>query len=124
MDASGNGNNGTNFGAVAAPDRFGNANGCMCFSNSAYIAAAADTFPTNTRTITLWFKLNDVSGRPALMGYGGGYCGSSFFMCLNHWGDGCWVATSHCDEYTLAIPYDEPPQTSGISGPLSWTRTA
>ena len=111
-DTSGNGNDGVVVGAVPATDRFGNTNGCYSFNgNSQYIHAPADKMPTGPRTISLWFNANEVDIRPQFLGYGGGACGSSFFMGLNSGAVGApgFVVSSHCLAYTLNVPYTTPP---------------
>jgi hypothetical protein len=110
QDASGNGNDGVVYGAIPATDRFGVTNGCMSFDgNGAYISAPAGKFPVTNRTISLWFRLNQVTDRPGLLGYGGSDCGDAFFLGFNFWGDSSWDVSSHCNVYTLEIPYNDPP---------------
>ena len=61
-DASGNGSDGVVVGALPAMDRFGTTNGCYSFNgNSQYICAPADKLPSGPRTVSLWFKANQVS---------------------------------------------------------------
>lgn len=109
-DASGNGNNGVVYGAVPATDRFGANGGCFSFDGSGqYISAAADKLPTTNRTISLWFKANRADNSPGFLGYGGSYCGDSFFFGLYHWGVEAYVVSTHCDAYTLVAPYTNAP---------------
>ncbi len=55
-DQSGNGNNGTVFGAILTLDRFGNSNSAYSFDGNDYIKADADDLPTAERTTSLWFN--------------------------------------------------------------------
>lgn len=109
-DVTGHGNDGILHGPLGAVDRFGNANRCLSFDGAGqYVSAPADNLPTGPRTVSLWFKANRVDKRPPLLGYGGDTCGNSFFMALNHWGNSSWNVTSHCDAYTLAVPFTSSP---------------
>lgn len=69
-DASGNGNNGTNFGATPATDRFGKANSCYHFNGDAFIRAKDTTLLdlTYSFTFSLWVKLDTTSTFPATTG--------------------------------------------------------
>ena len=107
-DVSGNGINGTVVSAVPAKDRFGTNNHCYSFNgNAQYIYAAADNLPSGPRTISLWFKANEVDIEPVFLGYGGG-CGSSFFMGLNDSESGTFGVWPHCGTL-LEVPYSSPP---------------
>jgi hypothetical protein len=111
-DASGNGNNGTVVGAIPATDRFGNPNGCYSFNGIAqYIYAAAGSLPSGQRTISLWFKLNEVNIHPVLLGYGRS-CGSSYWMGLNLAEKAAFTVGTHCGGYELDVPYNVPPTNS------------
>ena len=84
-DESGNGNNGTVNGATLTTDRFGKVNSAYSFDGSCYIKGAANKFPTGERTISLWFYSDalDCLGC-SVFAYGGGNCGTSWFMDLKH----------------------------------------
>jgi hypothetical protein len=69
-DASGNGNNGTNYGAVLTTDRFGNANSAYSFDGvSAYIAAPlTNTIFSGDFTASVWFNVSNLThGWPGLL---------------------------------------------------------
>ncbi len=86
-DESGNGNNGTVFGATLTTDRFGNLNKAYAFDGNDYIKSNAGSLPTKERTTSLWFNATTLSTRPVLLGYGGaGSPGTSWWMNLNHGG--------------------------------------
>ncbi len=86
-DESGNGNNGTVFGATLTMDRFGSTNSAYHFDGNDYIKASADNLPMVERTTSLWFNANTLSTRPVLLGYGGkGSPGTSWWMNINHGG--------------------------------------
>jgi hypothetical protein len=108
------GRNGTIFGdVVVAPDRFGNPDGAMAFAGSGdYIEADATGLPTGDRTTMFWLFANTVSNRPAPFGYGGGGCGTSWFMGINGGGmySGRMYAAAHCDAETLLYAYPSPPE--------------
>jgi len=61
-DASGNGNNGSVYGATLAPDMFGNASSAFHFSGSQYIDAAnpASLLDGRALTIAAWVYLDQV----------------------------------------------------------------
>jgi hypothetical protein len=83
-DESGNGNNGTVYGATLTADRFGNPNSAYSFDGiSNYIKASSTNLPTAERTVSLWFKANTISNKPGLLGYGGNACGTSWFFAFN-----------------------------------------
>lgn len=109
-DASGNGNDGVVYGATPATDRFGVSGSCFSFDGTGqYISASADKLPTTNRTVSLWFKVNQVESRPGFFGYGGSYCGDSFFFGLNQWGIESYTISTHCDVYSLTVAYTNPP---------------
>ena len=84
-DASGNGNHGTVFGASLTTDRFGNSDSAYRFDGiDDYIQANADNLPTGDRTVALWFQADRLDNRPGLIGYGGGSCGTSWWMGINN----------------------------------------
>jgi hypothetical protein len=108
-DVSGNGINGTVVSALPAKDRFGATNGCYSFNgNSQYIYAPADNLPSGPRTISLWFKANEVAIEPVFLGYGGG-CGSSFWMGLNLGETASFYLGTHCGGYSMSVNYTTPP---------------
>ena len=108
-DVSGNAINGTVVGAVAATDRFGTVNRCYSFNgNGQYIYAPADKLPSGQRTISLWFRANNLNTYPVLLGYGAG-CGSAFLMGLNIGGAGSFQSSTHCSGYGMVVAYASPP---------------
>ena len=58
-DITGNGNDGTVNGATLSPDRFGYSNNAYAFDGNDYIQFPQD-FDFPNRTISLWFKANDI----------------------------------------------------------------
>ena len=86
-DGSGNGNHGTVFGAALTTDRFGSPDKAYRFDGiNDYIQAHADNLPTSERTISLWFRADQINNRPGLIGYGGGNCGTSWLIGINNGG--------------------------------------
>jgi len=84
-DLSGNGNNGTNYGATFAADRFGYPNGAIYFSNGTCVLTGF--FPplgSASRTVSGWFKVSSPS-LATLMFYGGisSYPGDRFEPQIN-----------------------------------------
>ena len=68
-DASGNGNNGTVYGATLTTDRFGNTNQAYLFGGTAYITVPLNSalFGTNF-TASVWFNAYDINNSwPALL---------------------------------------------------------
>ena len=60
IDASGNGKNGTVYGATLTADRFGNANSAYSFNGTNnYIATTLDNLAGSELTIAYWFKGNN-----------------------------------------------------------------
>jgi hypothetical protein len=113
MDISGNGRHGTLFGPTPAVDRFGNPSGALWFDGvDHWIRAQGDGLPEAERTVALWFNANQVQNHPVLLGYGGGGCGTSWFMGINatRYGTGPYVS-SHCDVNTLLHPEET---TTGV----------
>jgi hypothetical protein len=109
LDASGHGHDGVAAGATPASNRFGVPNTCYHFDgNGQYITAPATGLPAGQRTVSVWFKASRVDNRPAILGYGS-TCGNAFFLGLNHWGDQAYTVTTHCDVYTLRVPFTNAP---------------
>ena len=72
-DATGNGNNGTNYGAVLANDRFGNATSAYQFDGaSSFIAfgTPSDLAFTGDFTLAAWCNFSGGSGNPRILSYG------------------------------------------------------
>ncbi len=96
-DESGNGDNGTVFGATLTTDRFGNTNSAYAFDGTDdFIKASGSGLPTGARTVILWFDATTVATEPVFLGYGGGVCGTSFFVGLNGGHAADYYVTSHC----------------------------
>ena len=76
-DDSGNGNNGTVNGATLTTDRFGNANTAYSFDglNSRITTNYYGILGQNSRTISLWFKINNSTSNGELFNYGSGFGG-------------------------------------------------
>jgi uncharacterized delta-60 repeat protein len=72
-DATGNGNNGTNYGAVLANDRFGNANSAYQFDGAtAYIdfGSPSDLAFTGDFTLAAWCNFAGGTQNPRILSYG------------------------------------------------------
>jgi len=92
-DASGNGNNGTNNGAILAKDRYGSDGNAFYFNatNLSTIICPSAAFPigTNDRTISVWIKPNSAPsnsyfGNSKAIGYGiVNNSNGSFFLSIN-----------------------------------------
>jgi hypothetical protein len=106
-DESGNGNNGTVYGATLSTDRFGNPNSAYYFDGiNDYIKASANNLPNGERTVSLWFNAPIVSNNPVFLGYGGSStCGTSWFMGVGPY----YFVTSHCDVNLLKYYYPQEP---------------
>ena len=104
-DAAGS-DNGVVHGATLTTDRFGNPNSAYSFNgSSSYISADASALPTGARTVDLWFDATTVSTEPVFLGYGGGACGTSFFVGLNASHASDYYVSSHCGVNTLIDTY-------------------
>ncbi len=114
LDASGHGRDGALVGGVTrAPDRFGVEGGAIALDGvGAYVRAPAEGLPTAERTVALWFRADEVSDHPCLLGYGGGGCGTSWLMGINgpelDYPNSLYLS-SHCDFNRLAVGYASPP---------------
>ncbi len=113
-DESGNNINPTykGEGITLTTDRFGNPDKAYYFDGNtgSYIRMPADNLPTNSRTISLWFNVPDVSNRPGLLGYGGdGNCGTSLFMALNCSGSAQYWTQGHCGFNQAGYSYETAP---------------
>jgi hypothetical protein len=77
-DESGNGNNGTVYGATLTTDRFGNVNSAYSFDGIQYILTNfSGVLGNNDRTLTFWVKIKPGENGGIVSSYGGGY-GTSF----------------------------------------------
>jgi len=106
-DESGNGRNGTVYGAILARDRFGNASSAYSFDGvNDFIEASSTGLPTAERTVSLWFYANTVSTRPIIFGYGGnGSPGTSWWMNINHGGTPAYVLGVHYNQSAYLYYY-------------------
>ena len=85
-DGSGNGNNGTNYGATLSTDRFGNSSSAYSFNGINNYIETINTFTNlsgnNPKTIIAWFKLDHINdegpivniGQVATTGSNPGFC--------------------------------------------------
>ena len=113
-DASGNTNNGAVVGGVTlTTDRFGTADSAYSFNGTdGYILADGDGLPTSERTVSLWFRLDSLNyPMPVLLGYGGGPCGTSWWMAAHPEAPAYGLPmglsiSSHCGANTMTLPYD------------------
>lgn len=77
-DATGNGNNGTNYGAVLTNDRFGNANSAYQFDGATTymdFGSPSDLAFTGDFTVAAWCNFSGGTENPRILSYGqpGGY---------------------------------------------------
>jgi hypothetical protein len=70
-DASGNGNNGTNYGATFVTNRFGLANAAAYFNQSYIVTGFFPPLGTAARTFSGWFKVPPSPNAMAILAYGG-----------------------------------------------------
>lgn len=109
-DISGNDNNPSFVNASLTTDRFGNPNSAYSFDGTTqYIKGSCAYFPTGSRTISLWFKVNDLSKRSGLFGYGGGSCGASMWAAINlctH--PGAFTTQGHCEIHNCSTTNSYP----------------
>jgi gliding motility-associated-like protein len=112
-DATGNGNNGTVFGATLTTDRFGLANRAYSFVQGNHIKGSANNFPTGERTISLWFYATNIgvsNSGPTPIGYGGGVCGTSWFQTIDNFftpnsQQNTYQVQGHCNSESVLYPY-------------------
>ena len=112
-DESGNGNNGTVNGATLTADRNGIANSAYSFDGvDDYIIGLSNSFPTNQRTVSVWFFSNNIGignlGR-GVLGYGGNTCGQSWNMHLDNPGSplglDSYEVNTHCNVFSVTSSY-------------------
>jgi len=115
-DSSGNGNHATVNGAVLASDRFGNNNSAYSFNGSSdYLHGNATSFPTEYRTISLWFystSINTLSTGMQVFGYGGGICNQSWLMQMDNptpstsfFTENTYEVSMGCNNWLTALPF-------------------
>lgn len=115
-DKSGNGNDGTVFGAITTADRFGNENAAYEFDGTNdYIQATASTLPTLRELYLFGFMLKLLVIRPGLLGYGGGPRATTWFMGLNVSGRQSFHMSSHFDANAIDYNYSGPPIDALVS---------
>jgi hypothetical protein len=126
-DSSGNGSDGTVAGAVLVPDRFGRAAAAYSFDRT-YITGRADRLPTGERTMSLWFRARGLD-RPTIFGYGGGVCGTSWWVGVNNAdeAENTIQFQGHCRAHRLLYRYSQTPigqwQHVAVSTEPQGTRT-
>jgi hypothetical protein len=112
-DESGNGNNGTVNGATLTSDRNGVANSAYSFDGvNDHIIGLSNSFPTNQRTVSVWFFSNNIGtgnfGR-GVLGYGGNTCGQSWCMILDNAGSisgqNAYEINTHCNVFSVTKSY-------------------
>src|SRR5439155_13591662 len=84
-DVSGNGNNGTIYGASLAPDRFGTPNSAYAFDGSSSVIRVPDSPSlriTNDVTVTCWLNFSTNLNEVKLVGKGGD-CGRNYGLWLD-----------------------------------------
>jgi hypothetical protein len=82
-DSSGNGNNGTNFGAVAASDRFGNAGGAMAFSGAGnYIRCKSGAYFGSQYSVTAWVNATAYNSSSHILDFGNGQAADNTDLAL------------------------------------------
>jgi len=95
-------NNLGNAGAELTSDRFGKANSAYLFDGTDYLVGFAAPLPKGQRTVSLWVKPSDLSIQPHFLSYGGGSCGTSFFMAYDYkTRNQGWSISGHCDANTM-----------------------
>lgn len=98
-DASGNGHDGTVNGATLTLDRFGAADMAYNFNGTTdQIYGLCTGFPMTARSISLWYRANNVgpwtSDGLGVFGYGGGICGTSWLQVVT---DSSLAIGMHCN---------------------------
>ncbi len=103
-DESGNGNNGTVYGATLTYDRFGQSSKAYYFNGAGdWIEAPGDQMPATSRTVSVWYDFDGDAYHPVLFGYGGGpFCGSSFFLGAWTGNPTYYFVSQHCTTPYLA----------------------
>ncbi len=124
-DESGNGNHASVNGPVLIPDRFGNLNAAYAFNGTNdYLYGNASTFPTGSRSISLWFYSDNIDAGSTGMqvfGYGGGLCGQSWLMQMDNpdpmafFCEDAYEIAIGCNEWNVALPFSVSTQTPNSS---------
>ena len=92
-DASGNGNNGTNYGATFVPNRFGLANAAAYFNQSYILTGFYPPLGTAARTFSGWFQVPASPNAMTILAYGGNsaYPGDRFELDLGYYIPGSFL---------------------------------
>ena len=107
IDVSGNNHNGILINTSSSVDINNIPNQAIALNGSAYIKGDASSFPTNDRTISLWFYLlDDSNSHPTVFSYGGNPCGFGFSMSINPTDNaGYYEMQSGCGQNRLSASY-------------------
>jgi hypothetical protein len=113
-DESGNNINPTYIGSgvTLTSDRFGLNNRAFYFdgNDGSYIRLPADSFPTTSRTISLWINAMDLNGGKVPFCYGGNGCStSSHLMILNQSNNFAYRVVGHCNQSSISYTYTTQP---------------
>lgn len=113
-DESGNNINPSYIGSgvTLTSDRFGLNNRAFYFdgNDGSYIRLPADSFPTTSRTISLWINAIDLNGGKVPFCYGGNGCStSSHLMILNQNNNSAYRVVGHCNQSPISYNYTSQP---------------
>jgi len=108
-DASGNGNNGTNYGATFVPNRFGFANAAAYFNQSHILTGFFPPLGTAARTFSGWFQVPASPNAMAILAYGGNssYPGDRFELDLGYHIPGSFLINVSYDGGWTPTNYDD-----------------
>jgi sugar lactone lactonase YvrE len=113
-DESTNNNNPLFNNATLSIDRFGNAYSAYSFNGAQHISGNSNRFPTTSRTISLWYKSENLGSNAIgknLFGYGGGSCGTSWiniFESPDYSSVGTLETQGHCRNFRSFVSYPSP----------------
>jgi hypothetical protein len=124
-DATGNGNNGTNYGAALTTDRFGNANSAYKFDGvSNYISVpnspTVDFANGTDFTVAFWMKTysNNQDGLPICKQQYGSFSGYLFFT--DNTNAGYCATPKHVSFYTASGAQQDACSDSAVTADTSW----
>ena len=116
-DSSGNGNNGTVYGATPTTDQFGNPNGALSFNGiDSYISTTASFSTGNAaKSFSVWFNPSVIK-RGWVVDGGANIDGEAFGLFLGNSGGGLWLHANGQYTYDVSV--------GTITDPNKWYNAA
>ncbi len=111
LDSSGNGNDGTVYGATLTKDRFDHVNRAYHFDGSSYINFGTDaSLKPIDHSVVFWFKYSDSSKIQVMLGNSNSLSGE--------WGINCWYVAGYGLRYNMGAGAND--HVSFVENPKSF----